>query len=251
MSNISKAFENKKALAGFVTAGDPSIKISEEILISMAKAGCDFIVLGIPFSDPIAEDVIVQSANIRSLEKGTHTDEVFNLVKRVTDKVDVPIVLKSYLNVLFKYGYDNFLKKAKESGVSSVLVPDMPFEEQKELETVANNYDIEVISTFTTASGKRIEMISKNANGFLCEFVSENDKENEENIISSVKTAKENGSVPVVLSCDAVNEKEFAQYVSLADGVIIDTELVRITEKNGENAPNEIFNFIKSIKDSL
>lgn len=251
MSNISVAFENKKALAGFVTAGDPSIEISEEILISMAKAGLDFIVLGIPFSDPIAEDVIVQDANIRSLQKGTHTDEVFSLVKRVTGKVSVPVVLKSYLNVLFKYGYDNFLKKAKDSGVSSVLVPDMPFEEQKELENVAKNYDIEVISAFTTASGDRIKMISKNASGFLCEFVSNNDKADKENIISSVKLAKENGTVPVVLNVDAVSEEEVSQYINLADGVIIDTELVRITEKSGNNAPQEIYNFIKSIKNSI
>lgn len=251
MSNISKAFENKKALAGFITAGDGGIEMCEEILIKMAQGGCDFIVLGIPFSDPIAEDAIVQSANIRSLKNGTYTDDVLSLVKRVTEKTSVPIVLKSYLNVFFKYGYDKFLKNAKMSGVSAILVPDMPFEEQKELESVAENYDIDVISTFTTISGERTKMIAKNAKGFLCEFVSENDKQNNDNIVSSVKIAKENTNVPVILSLDTVNAQEVIKYAEFADGVIIDTELVRIIEKSKENAPNEIFDFIKSIKNSL
>lgn len=251
MSNISKAFENNKALAGFITAGDGGIELCEEILIKMSQAGCDFIVLGIPFSDPIAENIVVQEANIRSLKNGTYTDDVFSLVKRVTEKTNIPIVLKSYLNVLFKYGYDKFLNNAKISGVSSVIVPDMPFEEQEELETVAKKYDVEVISTFTTNSGKRIKMVSKDAKGFLCEFVSENDKQNNDNIISTVKIAKENTNIPVVLNLGTVNKQEVVKYAEFADGVIIDTELVRIIEKSKENAPAEIYNFIKSIKESL
>lgn len=251
MSNISKAFQNKKAIAGFVTAGDGGIEFCEQILIKMAQGGCDFIVLGIPFSDPIAEDPIVQSANIRSLENGTYTDEVFGIVKNVTEKINIPIVLKSYLNVLFKYGYKKFLENAKQSGVSAILVPDMPFEEQQELESVAENYDIEVISTFTSISGERIEMIAENAKGFICEFVSEKDKQNNKGIIESIKIAKNKTDIPVVCSLDATTKEEVLKYLQFADGVIIDTELVRIIEKSKENALNEIFNFIKSIKESL
>lgn len=251
MSNISKAFENKKALGAFITAGDGGIDLCEEILIKMAQGGCDFIVLGIPFSDPIAEDPIVQSANIRSLENGIYTDEVFGIVKKVTDKIDVPVVLKSYLNVFFKYGYERFLENAKQSGVSAILVPDMPFEEQQELETVSNNYDIEVISTFTSNSGNRIEMIAKNAKGFICEFVSEKDKNDDNGIINSIKIAKENAEIPVVCSLDATNKNEVLKYMQFADGVIIDTELVRIIEKSKNDAPTEIFEFIKNIKNSI
>ncbi len=251
MSNISKAFQNKKAVAGFITAGDGGIKFSENILIKMAEAGCDFIVLGIPFSDPIAEDPIVQSANIRSLENGTYTDEVFKIVKNVTEKINIPIVLKSYLNVFFKYGYERFLQNAKESGVSSILVPDMPFEEQQELESVAKNYNIEIISTLTSISGQRIEMIAENAKGFICEFVSPKDKEDNDGIINTLNTAKRKTNVPVVFSLDATNKEEVLKYIQFADGIIIDTEFVRIIEKSKENAPNEIFNFIKSIKESL
>ena len=82
MSNISKAFENGKAFIGFVTAGDPDIETSEQIMLSMAKGGCDLIEIGIPFSDPIAEGPVIQEANLRSLSQGTTTDKVFELTKR-------------------------------------------------------------------------------------------------------------------------------------------------------------------------
>ena len=118
MSNISDAFKNGKAFIGFVTAGDPDLDTSLEIMTSMAQGGCDLIEIGIPFSDPIAEGPVIQEADLRSLENGTTTDKVFDLTKKLREKVDIPLVYMTYLNVLFKYGYDRFLQNAKESGVS-------------------------------------------------------------------------------------------------------------------------------------
>ena len=114
MSKISDAFKNGKAFIGFVTAGDPDLETSEKIMLKMVEAGCDLIEIGIPFSDPIAEGPVIQEANIRSLSKGTTTDKVFELTKKVSEQVDIPLVYMTYLNVLFKYGYDRFLEKAKK-----------------------------------------------------------------------------------------------------------------------------------------
>ena len=110
MSNISDAFKNGKAFIGFVTAGDPDLDTSLEIMTSMAQGGCDLIEIGIPFSDPIAEGPVIQEADLRSLENGTTTDKVFDLTKKLREKVDIPLVYMTYLNVLFKYGYDRFLQ---------------------------------------------------------------------------------------------------------------------------------------------
>ena len=92
MSNIHKAFENKKAFIGFLTAGDPDIETTKECIIAMEEAGADLIEIGIPFSDPIAEGIVIQGANIRALESETCLDDVFKLVKSVRTKTNIPIV---------------------------------------------------------------------------------------------------------------------------------------------------------------
>ena len=128
--NIASAFENKKAFIGFVTAGDPDLDTSRQILLEMAKNGCDLIEVGIPFSDPIAEGPVIQEANIRALAQGVTTDKVFDLVAEVSAQMDIPLVFMTYLNVLFRYGYDRFCRRAADSGISGVIVPDLPYEEK-------------------------------------------------------------------------------------------------------------------------
>lgn len=110
MSNISDAFKNGKAFIGFVTAGDPDLDTSLEIMTSMAQGGCDLIEIGIPFSDPIAEGPVIQEADLRSLENGTTTDKVFDLTKKLREKVDIPLVYMTYLNVLLNTAMTDFAK---------------------------------------------------------------------------------------------------------------------------------------------
>lgn len=93
MSRIHQAFENKKAFIGFVTGGDPDLETTEKLVVAMEEAGADLIEIGIPFSDPIAEGVVIQEANIRALSAGCTTDKLFDAVKRVRKKVTVPMVI--------------------------------------------------------------------------------------------------------------------------------------------------------------
>ncbi len=160
MNKISDAFKNGKAFVGFITAGDPDLETSEQIMVKMAQAGCDLIEIGIPFSDPIAEGPVIQNANIRALAQGTTTDKVFTLAQKVSKQIDIPLAFMTYLNVLFKYGYERFLAKAKNSGVSGVIIPDLPFEEKDELQSVADTFGIDVISLIAPTSENRIKMIA-------------------------------------------------------------------------------------------
>ena len=102
MSNISDAFKNGKAFIGFVTAGDPDLDTSLEIMTSMAQGGCDLIEIGIPFSDPIAEGPVIQGANIRALSGGITTDKIFEFVKELRRDVTIPMVFMTYANVVFR-----------------------------------------------------------------------------------------------------------------------------------------------------
>lgn len=100
MSRISKAFENKKAFIAFITGGDPDLETTEALIPRMAEAGADIIEIGIPFSDPIAEGTAIQAADERALNAGTTTDKLFEMIKRVRAKVDIPLVFMTYIKFM-------------------------------------------------------------------------------------------------------------------------------------------------------
>ena len=104
MSKIGNAFKNGKAFIGFLTAGDPSLDKTYEYIMTMEKAGADLIEIGIPFSDPIAEGIVIQEADLRALKAGTRIDDVFALVERVRKETQIPLVFLTYLNPVFHYG---------------------------------------------------------------------------------------------------------------------------------------------------
>ncbi|MGN0529884.1 MAG: tryptophan synthase subunit alpha [Eubacterium sp.] len=255
MNKISDAFKNGKAFIGFVTAGDPDLETSREIMVKMAQAGCDLIEIGIPFSDPIAEGPVIQEANLRSLSGGTTTDKVFSLASEVSAEVDIPLVFMTYLNVLFKYGYDKFLDNAKKSGVSGVIIPDLPFEEKAELQSVAQKYDIDVISLIAPTSEQRIQMIAKEAQGFVYEVsslgvtgVRSEIKTDLESITKAVKSATD---IPVAIGFGISTPEQAKKYSAVADGVIVGSAIVKIIAQHGKNAPEEVYKYVKSMKDAI
>ena len=104
MSKITSAFRSGKAFIPFVTCGDPSLDVTEQIVYAMADAGADLIELGIPFSDPIAEGPVIQGADVRALSSGVTTDDIFDMAERVRADLDVPMLVMTYINPVFVYG---------------------------------------------------------------------------------------------------------------------------------------------------
>lgn len=255
MSKIKDAFENGKAFIGFVTAGDPNLKTSEQIMLSMARAGCDLIEIGIPFSDPIAEGPVIQEANLRSLSQGTTTDKVFELTKKVSAQVDIPLVYMTYLNVLFKYGYDRFLQNAKDSGISGVIIPDLPYEEKDELQCVAKKYGIEVVSLIAPTSEDRIKMIASDAEGFVYTVsslgVTGTRSEIKTDLESITRAIKEATDIPVAIGFGINTPEQAKKYSRLADGVIVGSAIVKLIAQYGENAPQRVYEYVKSMKDAI
>lgn len=255
MNKIADAFKNGKAFIGFVTAGDPDLETSEKIMLKMAEAGCDLIEIGIPFSDPIAEGPVIQDANIRSLANGTTTDKVFQLAARVSQQVAVPLVFMTYLNVLFRYGYDRFLQKAKSSGISGVIVPDLPFEEKAELQQVAKDYGVEVISLIAPTSEQRIQMLAKEAEGFIYEVSSMGvtgvRSEIKTDLESITKAVKEVTDVPVAIGFGINTPEQAKKYAAVADGIIVGSAIVKIIAQYGKDAPEEVYKYVKSMKDAI
>lgn len=257
MSRIKEAFENKKAFIGFLTAGDPSLEKTEEFIVEMERAGAALIEIGIPFSDPIAEGPVIQNANVRALSApgGCTTDMVFDMVARVREKVTVPIVFLTYLNPVFKYGYEAFSKRCEEVGVDGIIIPDMPFEERAELAPIAEKYGVDIISMIAPTSKDRIQMIAKNAKGYIYLVSSMGVTGVRSEITTDISEIMQNirsvTDTPVAVGFGISTPEQAAKYGAMSDGVIVGSAIVKMIEKYGEDAGTYIYEYVSAMKAGL
>lgn len=255
MSRINKAFENKKAFIGFITAGDPSLEKTEEFVLEMERAGAGLIELGVPFSDPIADGPVIQAANIRSLSAGCTTDKIFKMVASIRKKSEIPLVFLAYLNTLYKYGYEEFCKRCQECGVDGVVIPDMPFEEKGELVPIASRYDVDVITMVAPTSKERIKMLAKDATGFIY-VVSSMGVTGARNEITTdvaeiVDIIRGETKTPVAVGFGINTKEQVHKYSSIADGAIIGSAIVKIIEQYGEQAGGKLYDYVSEMTDAL
>ena len=252
MSNIYKAFENKKAFIAFLTAGDPDFETSVKNFKAVAEAGADLIEIGIPFSDPIAEGPVIQEADIRALEAGMTTDKVFELLKEVRKDVDIPIVFMTYANPVFHYGADRFFKNASEAGADGIIIPDCPFEERHEFDEVAAKYGMDFISMIAPTSEDRIKEIASQAKGFIYVVsslgvtgVRSEIKTDLESIVKLIKVATD---TPAAIGFGISTPEQAAKMSKVADGVIVGSAMVRIVASEGVNAPEKLAEYVREMK---
>lgn len=255
MSNISKAFKNTKAFIPFLTGGDPTIAKTEEYIYKMVEAGADIIEIGIPFSDPIAEGPVIQEANIRALKNGATPERIFEMVERVRTKTQIPIVFLTYLNPVFNYGYDKFFARCKKAGVDGIIIPDMPFEEKGELAEEAKKNGVDIISLIAPTSADRIQMIAKEAQGYVYVVsslgVTGMRSEIKTDLKSIIDLVKQATDVPAAVGFGINKPEQAAEISKISDGVIVGSAIVKIIEKYGENAADEVYNYVKEMKDAV
>lgn len=255
MNRIENAFKNGKAFIGFLTAGDPTFDSSFENIMAAVKAGADMIEIGIPFSDPIAEGVVIQGADLRALQGGMTTDRAFELAEKVRRETDIPLVFMTYLNPVFKYGYDRFFAKCKEIGVDGLICPDMPFEEKDEADEIAKKHGISIISMIAPTSEARIKSIAESAEGFLYIVSSMGvtgvRSEIKTDLASIMESVKKYKKVPAAIGFGVSTPEQAEKMAALSDGVIVGSAIVRIVEKYGEKAAPEIYSYVKSMTDAV
>lgn len=255
MNRIKNAFDNKKAFIGFLTAGDPNFDSSFENIMAMVKAGADLIEIGIPFSDPIAEGVVIQGADLRALKAGMTTDRAFELAEKVRKETDIPLVFMTYLNPVFKYGYDRFFARCKEIGIDGLICPDMPFEEKNEADEIAKKHGISIISMIAPTSEERIKSIAESAEGFLYIVSSMGvtgvRSEIKTDLASIMESVNKYKKIPAAIGFGVSTPEQAEKMARLSDGVIVGSAIVRIIEKYGDKAAPEIYNFVKSMTDAV
>lgn len=251
MSRIER-LKGQKSFIAFLTAGDPTIQKTEEYILAMAQAGADLVEIGIPFSDPIAEGVVIQDANIRALKNNTTTDDVFKCVENVRKKTDVPLVFLTYANPVYTYGKDRFFAECERVGIDGIIIPDVPFEEKDEFKTEADAHNVDIVSLVAPTSEERITKIASEAKGFLYVVSSMGVTGMRSTITTDLKTitekAKEATDIPVFIGFGINTPEQAHEYYQYADGVIVGSAIVKIIEKYGENAKEELVKYVKSMK---
>lgn len=252
---IKDAFDHGKAFIGFVTGGDPSIEKSEEFILKMVEAGCDLIEIGIPFSDPIAEGPVIQEANLRALSAGTTTDKLFGLAARIREQTDVPLVFLTYLNPVFRYGYDAFCAKCEEAGVNGMIIPDMPFEEKEELLPFAKAHNVDVISLIAPTSEQRIKEIASEATGFIYVVSSMGvtgvRSEIKTDLGAILSAVKESAKVPAAVGFGVNTPEQAVKIAQVADGVIVGSAIVKLIAQYGDDAGQYVHDYVKEMKDAI
>jgi tryptophan synthase alpha chain len=133
----------------------------------MANAGADLVEIGIPFSDPVAEGEVITAANVRALAAGAKLPRIFDMVRAVRKNTDVPLVFLTYLNPVFKYGYEKFFAACESSGMDGVIIPDLPYEEKGELTGIAALHGIDVVTLIAPTSSERVRTLASGAHGFV------------------------------------------------------------------------------------
>ncbi|MDR2884104.1 MAG: tryptophan synthase subunit alpha [Deferribacteraceae bacterium] len=252
MSRIAKAFNGKKAFIAFITGGDPDIETTERLIIAMAESGVDIVEIGIPFSDPIAEGIVIQKADERALKNGCTVDKLFDMVKRVRTKVEIPILFMTYINPVFVYGKDKFMTRSAEAGIDGIIVPDLPFEERGELAEVCDKYNVTLISMIAPTSGDRTEAIARDAKGFIY-CVSSLGVTGVRSTISSdiaavIERIRKVSSTPCAIGFGISTPEQAQEMAAISDGAIIGSAIVKIIEKFGRDSVEPVKQFVNEIK---
>ena len=239
MSRIQEAFQGKKAFIPFITCGDPDLETTEQLVYAMEKEGAAVIELGIPFSDPTAEGPVIQAANLRGLGGGVTTDKVFETVEKIRKNSRIPLVFMTYANVVFSYGIGRFVKRMKETGMDGLILPDVPFEEKEEFDSVCREYGIELISLIAPTSHERIRMIAEKASGFVyCVSslgVTGTRSEITTDIGEMVRLVKEAKDIPCAVGFGISTPEQAAEMCRQADGVIVGSAIVKLCGAHGRD----------------
>ena len=229
---IDEIAKNKKiGLMGHIIAGFPNIETSYLAAIAVGGGGVDLLEVQFPFSDPTADGPTIEGACYEALSNGFKIADGFELVKRVTTTLTIPILIMTYSNIVFKYGVEKFVKKSKESGVSGLIVPDLPLENDEGLNKYCQNYGIDNIFVVAPGCSKdRIKKLSQNGSAFLYTVARRGITGKKTEIDSSVtewlKLVKENSVLPIATGFGIQSKAQIDELITKSDIAVVGSYFV-------------------------
>lgn len=229
-----------KAFIPYIMAGDPSLKRTVEIVCLLKECGADIVELGVPFTDPLADGPTIQRAAERAFKRGITLKKVIEAVKAIREKSQIPIVLMTYFNPIYKYGLETFFDDAQRSGVDGLIIPDLPPDEAGELLKIARQYNIATIFLLApTSTDKRIKIVSNASTGFIY-YVSLTGITGSQLTIDKkmkmmIKKIKVTSKKPVAIGFGVKKPEEAKAIAEIADGVIVGSSIVKAVHEDKNN----------------
>ena len=250
--------EKKKALIAFIACGDPNLSTTEKLALGFADLGVDILELGVPFSDPLADGPTIQAASQRALKHNVNLSTVLALVKRLRKKTELPIVLLSYANVVYRFGLLRFIQQASVCGVDGVVIPDLPVEEAQDLIKVAKKRKFAAIFLLAPTSDlRRIREIAKKSSGFIY-YVSLTGTTGAraalpKELTAQLKRIKRITTKPLCVGFGVSTPGQARKISQVADGVIVGSAIIKIIEKNlgRKDLTAKVTNFVRRLKQAI
>ena len=259
MSRISDVFsrarsENRAAFIAYITAGDPSISRTAELVGALAAAGADIVELGIPFSDPIADGPTNQAAAERALAAGTRLEDIFESIREIRENSQIPIVLFSYANPVLRRGVSTFADEASRAGADALLFTDVPVEEMARFSPALENAGIDPIMLVTPTSNRsRIRAASRMGSGFLYLVsrlgVTGAQNDLDDGLEELVGRVRKSSKLPLAVGFGISTPEQVSQVAKWSDGVVVGSAIVNmIDERAGdEDLPTALENFVRPL----
>ncbi|MHB0913326.1 MAG: tryptophan synthase subunit alpha [Armatimonadota bacterium] len=245
MSRIDEKFaalraRGEKALVCFVTAGDPDMETTRRIVLAMDEAGADIVEIGIPFSDPVADGPSIQAASMRSLERGTKVAGILEMVRSIRAESELPIVLMTYYNPIFRYGLERFAKDAAGAGADGVIVTDLTPEDGGDWKSAADAAGLSTILLLApTSTEERIERVAKLGSGFIyCVSrtgVTGAQTEMAQGVRELVAAIRARTDKPIAVGFGISRPEHVREVCEYADGAVVGSRLVDLISRKGDD----------------
>lgn len=255
MNRIKRTFEqlkseNKTARIGFLTAGDPTVEASFELVKALFEGGCDIVEIGVPFSDPLADGPVIQAAANRALAGGITVDKVFELARKCRQVTDKPLLFLMYINTMLVYGKEKFIAQCEEAGIDGLIIPDLPYEERDEVFHLMSDHGVELIPLVAPTSKERVKMITENCNGFVyCVSsmgVTGRSSDFHSDLDSYINDVRSQTDLPIAIGFGITKNEDVKRLEPIADGVIVGSAIVKVIEESQGN-PETVKSFVKEL----
>ena len=258
MNRIEKVFKklkagNKKAFIPYVMAGDPSLERTGEIVLLLEKCGADVVELGVPFTDPLADGPTIQRAAERALKNGVTLRKIIGFVKELRLRTQVPLLLMTYYNPIFKYGEEAFVRDAVDAGVDGIIVPDLPPDEAEGLMITARKADFATVFLLApTSTEDRMKKVARASRGFIY-YVSMTGITGSRLLVDnslreSLSCLRRITDKPICVGFGVSNPEEAKSVSELADGVIVGSAIVKRINESAEDLEEFVAELRRAIK---
>lgn len=261
MSAIDKLFQDlrsqhRKAFMPFVTAGDPNLRFTQQLIERFAQHGCSLCEIGIPYSDPIADGPVIQASYTRALGRHVKLADILEMVHTVSRRVSMPLVSMVSYAIVLRHGLERYVADAKTAGLAGLIVPDLLVEEAGELAKICRQQDVSLIQLVTpTTSRDRAIRIAESSTGFLY-YVSVTGITGERRdlppeVLEQVSWLREQTSLPICIGFGISRPEHVKMLAPVADGVIVGSALVRFLNRLDKESPEAVIAEIMQLVDQL